>query len=163
MPQDEFEYHESDLNTMLWVWIPRDGFKYHETDLDTTRWIEYHETDLNTTRRMWIPRDGFEYHETDLNTTRRNNLLIHRHKPKRCDMHVQKTCITKYNAQYNTYARTHVDESLPQNTSTHNTHLLFGLYYAHWWCEHFLQFNVNAILSPHIHVSFHFDHIDICL
>jgi len=46
-------------------------------------------------------------------------------------MHEGKECITKYNVQYNTHAHTPVNKSLPQNTPTNNTHLLFTLYCPH--------------------------------
>jgi hypothetical protein len=42
--RDEFECHETNLNTTRRIWKPRDEFAYHETN-------------LNATRRIWIPRD----------------------------------------------------------------------------------------------------------
>ena len=34
MPRDEFEYHETNLNTTSRICIPRYGLEYHETDLN---------------------------------------------------------------------------------------------------------------------------------
>jgi len=62
------------------------------------------------------------------NQSHRYILLIHIQELKGYDMHVQKDCVTKYNVQYNTHAHTPVNKSLPQNTPTQNTHLLFSLY-----------------------------------
>ena len=91
-------------------------------------------------------------------------VLIHMQKIKRCDMLQRQQCITKHNVQYNTHTHTPANKSLPQNTPTNNTHLLFTLYCPHYlFYAVLLSFNFNAILFPYILNSFYCDCINILL